>query len=185
MSKELMEALEAVEREHNISKDVLLDAIENSLITACRNNYGRADNIRVEMNRETGDFAVIAEKEVVETVEDSMLQISEAEARMRDPKARIGDIVRLPIDSKKFGRIATQNAKNVILQKIREEERKALFQDWYCKEKDIVSGVVQRYVNHNYYIDLGKIDAVLTENEQVKKRQTNNGQDISHLYRGK
>ena len=168
MSKELMEALEAVEREHNISKDVLLDAIENSLITACRNNYGRADNIRVEMNRETGDFAVIAEKEVVETVEDSMLQISEAEARMRDPKARIGDIVRLPIDSKKFGRIATQNAKNVILQKIREEERKALFQDWYCKEKDIVSGVVQRYVNHNYYIDLGKIDAVLTENEQVK-----------------
>ena len=168
MSKELMEALEAVEREHNISKDVLLDAIENSLITACRNNYGRADNIRVEMNRETGDFAVIAEKEVVETVEDSMLQISESEARMRDPKARIGDIVRLPIDSKKFGRIATQNAKNVILQKIREEERKALFQDWYCKEKDIVSGVVQRYVNHNYYIDLGKIDAVLTENEQVK-----------------
>ena len=168
MSKELMEALEAVEREHNISKDVLLDAIENSLITACRNNYGRADNIRVEMNRETGDFAVIAEKEVVETVEDSMLQISEAEARMRDPKAKIGDIVRLPIDSKKFGRIATQNAKNVILQKIREEERKALFQDWYCKEKDIVSGVVQRYVNHNYYIDLGKIDAVLTENEQVK-----------------
>ena len=168
MSKELMEALEAVEREHNISKDVLLDAIENSLITACRNNYGRADNIRVEMNRETGDFAVIAEKEVVETVEDSMLQISEAEARMRDPKARIGDIVRLPIDSKKFGSIATQNAKNVILQKIREEERKALFQDWYCKEKDIVSGVVQRYVNHNYYIDLGKIDAVLTENEQVK-----------------
>ena len=84
MSKELMEALEAVEREHNISKDVLLDAIENSLITACRNNYGRADNIRVEMNRETGDFAVIAEKEVVETVEDSMLQISEAEARMRE-----------------------------------------------------------------------------------------------------
>ena len=168
MSKELMEALEAVEREHNISKDVLLDAIENSLITACRNNYGRADNIRVEMNRETGDFAVIAEKEVVETVEDSMLQISEAEARMRDPKAKIGDIVRLPIDSKKFGRIATQNAKNVILQKIREEERKSLFQDWYCKEKDIVSGVVQRYVNHNYYIDLGKIDAVLTENEQVK-----------------
>ena len=168
MSKELMEALEAVEREHNISKDVLLDAIENSLITACRNNYGRADNIRVEMNRETGDFAVIAEKEVVETVEDSMLQISEAEARMRDPKAKIGDIVRLPIDSKKFGRIATQNAKNVILQKTREEERKYLFQDWYCKEKDIVSGVVQRYVNHNYYIDLGKIDAVLTENEQVK-----------------
>ena len=168
MSKELMEALEAVEREHNISKDVLLDAIENSLITACRNHYGRADNIRVEMNRETGDFAVVAEKEVVETVEDSMLQISEAEARMKDPKARIGDIMRFPIDSKKFGRIATQNAKNVILQKIREEERKSLFQDWYCKEKDIVSGVVQRYVNHNYYIDLGKIDAVLTENEQVK-----------------
>jgi N utilization substance protein A len=168
MSKELMDALEAVEKEHNISKDTLLDAIENSLIQACRNNYGKADNIHVDMNRETGDFAIHADLEVVDEVEDPALQVTLAEAKLIDPKAQVGDIVHKPIDSKKFGRIATTNAKNVILQKIREEERKALYRDWCCKERDMVTGVVQRYANHNYYIDLGKIDAVLPESEQVK-----------------
>lgn len=170
---DLMLALEAVEKEHNISKDALLDAIENSLLAACKNHFGRADNIRVEMNRDTGSYAVYSERTVVDEVEDDGLQISLPEARLKDPKAMVGDVIRTPIDSKKFGRIATQNAKNVILQKIREEERKALYQDWYCKEKDIVTGVVQRYVNHNYYIDLGRIDAVLSENEQVRTEHFN------------
>ena len=120
------------------------------------------------INRETGDFAVYAEKEVVETVEDPMLQISLAEAKMMSGRHDLGDIVHVPINSKEFGRIATQNAKNVILQKIREEERKALFNDWYCKEKDVVTGIVQRYVGRNVCIDLGKIDAILNESEQVK-----------------
>ena len=131
------------------------------------------------MNRETGDFAVIAEKEVVETVEDSMLQISEAEARMRDPKARIGDIVRLPIDSKKFGRIATQNAKNVILQKIREEERKSLFNEYYDKSQHVLTGIVQRYVGNNVSVNLGKVDAILNEKEMIHTRTRNaDGRDV-------
>ncbi len=168
MNKELIEALNVLEKENNISKDVLLEAIENSLLTACKNHFGKADNVRVSINRETGDFSVWAEKEVVEEPEDPMLQISLAEAKMMNGKYELGDIVQVPINSKDFGRIATQNAKNVILQKIREEERKALFNDWYCKEKDVVTGIVQRYVNHNVCIDLGKIDAILNENEQVK-----------------
>ena len=168
MNTELLEALTILEQEKNISRDTMMDAIENSLLSACKNHFGKADNVKVTINRETGDFSVYAEKEVVESVEDPMLQISLAEAKMMNGRYDLGDIVHVQINSKEFGRIATQNAKNVILQKIREEERKALFNDWYCKEKDVVTGIVQRYVNRNICIDLGKIDAILNESEQVK-----------------
>ena len=168
MNKELLEALNILEKENNISKDTLLEAIENSLLTACKNHFGKADNVKVSMNRDTCDFSVYAEKEVVEEVEDPLLQISLAEAKMTDPKYDVGDIVQCPIDSKKVGRIATQNAKNVILQKIREEGRKALYNDWYCQEKEVVTGIVQRYLGKNVSINLGKVDAILNEAEMVK-----------------
>ncbi len=168
MNKELLEALDILEKENNISKETLLEAIENSLLTACKNHFGKADNVKVSINHDTCDFTVYAEKEVVEEVEDPLLQISLAEAKMTDPKYEIGDIVQCPIDSKKFGRIATQNAKNVILQKIREEGRKALFNDWYCQEKEVVTGIVQRYLGKNASINLGKVDAILNETEMVK-----------------
>lgn len=168
MNKELLEALNILEKENNISKDTLLEAIENSLITACKNHFGKADNVKVSINRETCDFNVYAEKEVVETVEDPLLQISLAEAKMTDPKYDLGDVIQTPIDSKKFGRIATQNAKNVILQKIREEGRKSLFNDWYCQEREVVPGIVQRYLGRNVSINLGKVDAILNETEMVK-----------------
>ena len=168
MNKELLEALDILEKENNISKDTLLDAIENSLLTACKNHFGKADNIKVNINRDTCDFNVYAEKEVAEAVEDPLLQISLAEAKMTDPKYEIGDVIQCPIDSKKFGRIATQNAKNVILQKIREEGRKSLFNDWYCQEREVVTGIVQRYLGRNVSINLGKVDAILNETEMVK-----------------
>lgn len=168
MNKELLEALNILEKENNISKDTLLEAIENSLITACRNHFGKADNVKVSIDPETCDFSVFAEKEVVEELEDPMLQISLVEARMLDPKYEVGDVVQSQIDSKKFGRIATQNAKNVILQKIREEGRKALFNDWSCQEKEVVTGIVQRYLGKNVSINLGKVDAILNESEMVR-----------------
>ncbi len=170
MNKELIEALEILEREKNISKATMLEAIENSLLTACKNHFGRADNIHVNIDPETGDFSVIADKEVVETVdpEEKAVQISLAEARMISPNYQVGDVVQIPVESKSFGRIATMNAKNVILQKIREEERKVLYNDWYALEKDIVPGVVQRYLGRNISINLGKVDAILSESEQVK-----------------
>ena len=168
MNKELLEAMEVLEKEKNISKDTMIEAIENSLITACKNNFGKADNVKVVMNRTTGDFAVYAEKTVVEEVEDPVMEISLADARMISAKYQLGDVVQVPLDSKKFGRIATQNAKNVILQKIREEERKALYNDYYTMEKDVATGIVQRYLGKNISVNLGKVDAVLTENEQVK-----------------
>ncbi|MCI6432648.1 MAG: transcription termination factor NusA [Oliverpabstia sp.] len=168
MNTELMEALNILEREKSISKEVLLEAIEQSLIQACKNHFGKADNVKVSINPETCDFSVYAEKTVVENVEDSVLEISLTNAKMMDSKYEVGDMVQVPIQSKQFGRIATQNAKNVILQKIREEERKVLYDEYLQKERDVVTGVVQRYIGRNVSINLGKVDAILNENEQVK-----------------
>jgi len=168
MNKELIEALNILEKEKDISKEVLFEAIENSLITACKNHFGKADNVRVTIDRETGDFNVFAEKTVVEEVTDEFLEMSLANAKLIDMKYDLGDVVNVEIKSKEFGRIATQNAKNVILQKIREEERKILYSQYYEKEKDIVTGIVQRYVGKNVSVNLGKVDAMLMENEQVK-----------------
>ncbi len=171
MNKELMEALDILEKEKEISKETLFEAIENSLLTACKNHFGKADNVRVEIDRETCDFRVYAEKEVVETaddVEDKCLQISLEDARELSRMANVGDILNVEIQSKDFGRIATQNAKNVILQKIREEERSVIYNQYYEKEKDVVTGVVQRYMGKNISINLGKADAVLNESEMVK-----------------
>ena len=168
MNTELLEALTILEKEKEISKETLLDAIENSLISACKNHFGKADNVKVVMNRETCEYSLYAEKTVVEKVEDSVMEISLADAKMKDSKFELGDIVQVPIESKSFGRIATQNAKNLILQKIREEERKVVYDQYFEKEKDIVTGIVQRYVGKNISINLGKADAMLTESEQVK-----------------
>ena len=168
MNTELMEALDILEKEKDISKETLLESIENSLLTACKSHFGKADNIKVNINRETYEFFVYAEKKVVEQVEDPVLEISLADARMKDSKYELDDIVNVEVKSKEFGRIATQNAKNVILQKIREEERKVLFNQYYGKEKDVVTGVVQRYMGRNVSINLGKVDAILNENEMVK-----------------
>ena len=171
MNKELLEALDALEKEKEISKESLFDAIENSLIQACKNHFGKADNAKVTIDRETGDFRVYAEKTVVESrddVEDPVLEIALADALLIDKDAKVGDVIEIDIKSKEFGRIAATNAKNVILQKIREEERAVLFNQFYGKERDIVTGIVQRYVGRNISIDLGKADALLSENEQVK-----------------
>ena len=171
MNKELIEALNALEKEKEISKETLFEAIENSLLTACKNHFGKADNVKVEIDRETGDFLVYAQKTVVgsaDEVEDGMLQITLDEAKSISKKAQVGDVVNVEIKSKEFGRIATQNAKNVILQKIREEERDVIYNQYYGKEKDIATGIVQRYIGKNISINLGKADALLNESEQVK-----------------
>ncbi len=167
-NNELLEALNILEQEKNISKETLLEAIENSLVTACKNHFGKSENVKVNIDPETCEYHVFQEKKVVEKVEDPVEEISLVNAKMIDSKYELDDIVNVEVKSKEFGRIATQNAKNVILQKIREEERKVLFDEYYSKEKDIVTGIVQRYVGKNVSINLGKVDAILTENEQVK-----------------
>ena len=170
MNNELFEALNILEKEKNISKETLLEAIRQSLLQACKNHYGKNEvsNVVVNIDPNTCEFEVYAEKTVVEQVEDELTQISLTNAKMKDDKYELGDVVRVDIKSKEFGRIATQNAKNVILQKIREEERKSLYNQYYEKEKDVVTGIVQRYVGKNVSVNLGKVDAMLNENEMIK-----------------
>ena len=170
MNSELLQALDILEKEKGISKDILFEAIENSLVTACKNHFGKAENVVVEMDRESGDFQCYYEKTVVETeeeVEDDCVQITLEDAKAISKKAKVGDVIKVAVNSKEFGRIATTNAKNVILQKIREEERASIFHLYSGKEKEVVTGIVQRYVGKNVCINLGKADALLTESEMV------------------
>ncbi len=181
MNHELLEALNILEQEKNISKETLLEAIENSLVTACKNHFGKSDNVKVEIDPETCEFRCYQEKTVVEEVTDLVEEISLVNAQMIDPKFELGDVVQIEVKSKEFGRIATMNAKNVILQKIREEERKVIFDEYNSKEKDVVTGVVQRYIGKTVSINLGKADALLTESEQIKG-ETFNPTDRVKVY---
>ena len=165
---ELIAALNQLEKEKGIDKDVIMEAIENSLLAACKRDFGSADNVVVNMDRETGDIYVYAIKEVVDEVYDPALEISLGKAKAIDQNLNLGDTVRIEITPKDFGRIAAMHARSVIVQKIKEEERRVVYDHFYCKEKDIVTGIVQRYVGKNVSINLGKADAMLTENEQVK-----------------
>ena len=170
MNTELKEAIEALEKEKNIKRETLFEAIENALITACKNNFGKADNIKVAVDRDTFEYSCCAEKKVVETeddVEDKLLEIPLAEAVKIDPKAEVGGTVDVKINSQSFGRIATQIAKNVILQKIREEERSVVYDYYIGKQKSIVTGIVQRINGNNISVNLGRADGLLGEKEQV------------------
>ena len=181
MNTELMEALNLLEREKGISRDVLLDAIENSLMQACEKNFGSNENVRVEIDRETCDYNVYAQKEVVESaadVENKALQISLADAKKISKSAKVGDVINVEIKSKEFGRIAAQNAKQVIVQKIREEERNVIFNQYFEKEKNVVTGTVQRYIGKNVSLNLGKADAILTESEMAEGEKFRIGQRV-------
>ena len=170
MNTELRDAIEALEKEKNIMRETLFEAIENALLTACKSNFGKVDNIRVWVDRDTFEYFCVAEKEVVETeddVEDKLLQIPLEEAVKINPAAAVGDKVEVKINSQSFGRIATQIAKNVILQKIREEERSAIYDYYYKKQKNIVTGIVQWINGTNISVNLGRAEGLLNEKEIV------------------
>lgn len=170
MNTELKEAILALEKEKNISSDTLFEAIENALMTACKNHFGKAENVKVDIDRDSFDYSCYAEKRVVATpeeVEDDLEQISLDDAVKIQKGAEVGDIVKVDINSKGFGRIATQIAKNVIMQKIREEERSVIYDYYIEKQRDIVTGIVQRNIGRNISVNLGKADGMLNEKEQV------------------
>ena len=167
---ELIDALNAIEKEKQISKEIILEAIENSLLAACKNQYGTSDNIKVDLNRETGAVKVFAEKVVVDDddIEQPTEQIGITEAILTYDVHNIGDTVEVEVTPKNFGRIAAQKAKQVVVQKIREEERKVLYVQYLEKEREVITGIVQCYSGKNVCINIGKVDTTLTENEQVK-----------------
>jgi N utilization substance protein A len=167
-TNDFWEALTDLAKEKNISMDVLIETIENSLLIACKNNYGKADNAKVEIDKNTGEYHVYLSKTVVDEVMDPVEEISLSDAQDISGKHQVGDIVQIEVKSKDFGRIAATAAKNTITQKIREEERKVLYEEYYELQHKVVTGVVTRFSGNNIHVNLGKLEGFLSETEQVK-----------------
>lgn len=167
MNAEFMQAFEQLAKEKGIAAEVVFDAVEAALISAYKRNFGSAQNVRVSLDRTTGEIHVYARKTVVETAEDSRLEISLAEARKLDARYELEDVVELEVTPKNFGRIAAQTAKQVVVQRIREAERGIVYEEFSNRESDIVTGIVQRIEQKNVFIDLGKAEAILAPSEQI------------------
>ena len=167
MSSELLDALNVLEKEKGISRDVLMDAIEAALISAYRRNFNQAQNVRIDLNLEKGSMRVFARKEVVDQVFDPRLEISIEDAKQINPNYQVEDVVEMEVTPKDFGRIAAQTAKQVVTQRVREAERGIIYSEFIDREEDIMTGIVQRLDSKFIYVSLGKIEALLPVNEQM------------------
>lgn len=167
MNQEFLEALAQLEKERGIKKEVLLEALEAALVSAYKKNFSSAQNVRVQIDRGTGEVKVFARKVVVDKVEDPRLEVSLAEAKEIDPRYEIEDIVEFEVTPREFGRIAAQNAKQVVVQRIREAERGIIFEEFADREGDIVTGIIQKFEQKNVLLDLGRAEAILAASEQM------------------
>lgn len=167
MSKEMLSALEALEQEKGISKDIVIEALEAALVSAYKRHYGQAQNVEVEFEQKKGNIHVYAVKEVTEEVMDSQLEVSLKEALTINPAYELGDTIRFEVTPKDFGRIAAQTAKQVILQRVREAERTIIYNEFSEYENDIMTGIVERQDRRYIYVNLGKIEAVLSRQDQI------------------
>lgn len=173
MSSELLDALDRLEKEKGISRDVIVEAIEAALVSAYKRNFNQAQNVRTDFNLTTGTMHVYARKEVVDEVFDSRLEIAIEEARKINPNYEIGDIVEIEVTPKEFGRIAAQTAKQVVTQRVREAERGIIYEEFVDRKDDIMTGIVQRKDNRYVYVSLGKTEALLPVHEQMQNEQYN------------
>ncbi|PAB61228.1 transcription termination factor NusA [Anaeromicrobium sediminis] len=178
MNADFIDALEQIEKEKGISKEILIDAIEAALISAYKRNYGTSQNVKVYINRETGEVRVYSAKSVEEIVEDDLLQISLEEAKEIDRNYEVGDMIEREVTPKNFGRIAAQTAKQVVVQRIREAERGIIYDEFVNKESEIVTGIIQRMSKGNVYINLGKAESILSPTEQIPGEAYNHNERI-------
>ena len=167
MSTELMQALHDLGKEKGIEPEVILEAVEAALISAYKKNFGSVQNVQVNIDEVTGEFHVFTCYDVVEEVLNDKTEISLEDAQKLNPNYQVGEVVMEEVPPRNFGRIAAQTAKQVVVQRIREAERGMIYSEFSERESDIVTGTIQRIENRNYYIDLGKIEAVLGPNEQI------------------
>ncbi len=167
MNIELMTALGQLEREKGISKEIILDALEAALIKAYNRHFDAADNVRVHVDRRTGQVQVYASKTVVENVTEPHYEISLEEATQRNPDYELDDVVEEEVTPKDFGRIAAQTAKQVVMQRLREAQRGMIFEEYASREGEIINGIVQRFESRSVVVDLGKTEALLLPNEQM------------------
>ena len=169
MNKEFILAVEELEKEKDISKDLLIDAIESALVSAYKKNYGNSQNVRVNIDRVNGDIDVYMRKAVVsdEEVMSEYDELTLDEAREINENYKIGDVVELKVTPKDFGRIAAQTAKQVVVQRIREAERGIIYDDFSNRQSEIITGVVQRVSNETVFVNMGRTEGILAANEQV------------------
>lgn len=178
MNTEFIDALEELEKDRGIAAEVILEALEAALISAYKRNFGSAQNVLVNIDRVTGEIKVFARKNVVNEAEDDRLEISLEDAKAKDPRYELDDVVEIEVTPKDFGRIAAQTAKQVVVQRIREAERGIIFEEFSNREGDVVTGIVQRQDQKNVYVDLGKTEAVLAPTEQIAGEEYRHGDRI-------
>ena len=181
MNAEFIEALNAIEKERGISKDILIDAFESALIAAYKRNYGAVGNVRATVDRDTGEVQIFASKTVTETVENPYAEISLAEAKKINSLYEVGDVLEEEVDPRKFGRIAAQTAKQVVVQRIREAERGVIFDEFVEKENEVLTAIVQRVEKNGIYVELGKTDGFLAASETIAG-ETYNTSDRLKVY---
>lgn len=178
MNKDLFAAIEALEKEKGISKDVLFEALEVALISAYKRNFQSAPSVRVNLDRDTGAITVFSQLKVVEEVEQDQQEVSLYEARVYDPRCQVGDVVEMEVTPKEFGRIAAQTAKQVVIQRIREAERELIYEDYVDRTEEIITGLVRRFEQRNIIIDLGRTEAVLPVDEQIPYERYRQGERV-------
>ncbi len=181
MNVEFIQALDDIEKDKGISKEVLIDAIKTALVSAYKKDFGSKDNVRVEISTDAGEVKVFSKKEVVKEVENENSEISLKEADQIDSKFAVGDIVEIEVTPSNFGRIAAQTAKQVVMQRIREAERDVIFDQFKEKEDELITGTIQRFHNDNILIDMGKTEALLPPSEQIAGEKYEVGKRIK-LY---
>ncbi|WP_300280077.1 transcription termination factor NusA [Peptacetobacter sp.] len=180
MNQEFLNALNEIVENKGIDKEVLIETIEQALLTAYKKNFGQAQNVEVEFDRENGDIKVYSTREVVDESNyyDSFLEIELTEARKISPSYEIGDIIRNEVTPSNFGRIAAQTAKQVVVQRLREAEREIVYNEFMERESEIVDGEITRATPSVVYVDLGKIEGVMTQSEKIDKEVYKEGQRI-------
>jgi len=178
MNTEFTEALEQIEKDKGISKDIIVDAVEAALISSYKRNFGSAQNVRVEINRETGEVHVYSQKKITDDVLDDLLEIDIEDARKSNKKYDIGDVFESEVTPRNFGRIAAQTAKQVVVQRIREAERGIVYEEFINRESEIITGEVSRVAKGNVYIGLGRTEAILGPSEQIPNEEYQHGDRI-------
>ncbi len=171
MNAEFTEALEQIEKDKGISKDILIDAVEAALISSYKRNFGSAQNVRVEINRDNGEVHVYSQKKITDEVIDDLLEIHIEDAKKTNPKYVVGDIFENEVTPRNFGRIAAQTAKQVVVQRIREAERGIVYDEFINRESEIITGEVSRVAKGNVYISLGRTEAILGPSEQIPNEE--------------
>lgn len=183
MNKEFIIALEELEKSKNVDKKIILEALEKALVKSYQKNYENNENVDVNIDDETGEIEVYSLKNVVDEVNDPIAEISKTKAREIDSKLDLGDICRVKIAPKNFGRVAAQTARNIVLQKIRDAQRDSVYSEYLDRANEIITGVVQREDKYNVYINLDKIEGVIPLKEQVENEKYIPNQRIKVLIK--